>query len=403
MLTHARTRARPGGSTTTVAVALLAVAAGGWVGYLYATRNAGPNAGPNPAAEPPRASADDRIAAPGRLRPEGGVIAVSGPPDDRIAKLYPVEPGSVLKAGEPIAELASRADRSLGLQVARTQLAEAKAAREAAERAGRRLIAAAEADLAQTRGNRAADLEALDARAVALQLRAAAAAGVATRLRDARATGAPVPAAEVDRAERDREEVDAELATAKVAREKVAAAYAEAERAARAKVEAATAALADALARAPLKSFEERVELAALRDEQGVVRAPIAGTVLAVPGREGQPTGAEPILLMARLARMTAVAEVAEGDVARLAERLRDGPVPAEVTSPALTKVLRGVVWGDADVARVVAPAQLPAPGAGAGADRRAVEVIVHLDDASTPAAAQFVGLPVTVAFGPGK
>src|SRR5205085_5468123 len=95
---------------TTVIVALVAVAAGGAAGYFLANRfgkqptNAGADTPANPAAR-------DKVTALGRLQPEGAVIPVYGPPGDRIAKLYPLAPGTVLKAGDPIADLASRKDR----------------------------------------------------------------------------------------------------------------------------------------------------------------------------------------------------------------------------------------------------------------------------------------------------
>src|SRR5690349_17441294 len=128
---------RPARVLPMLIVALVAVAAGGAAGYFLADRF--PRPGANTSTEQPQPPSD-RITALGRLQPEGGVVPVYGPPGDRIAKLFPLAPGAQLKPDDPIAELASRKDRLLEVQVAETQLAEATAARDASERAGKQKI-----------------------------------------------------------------------------------------------------------------------------------------------------------------------------------------------------------------------------------------------------------------------
>lgn len=384
----------------TLLVALAAAAAGGAGGYFLANRTAQPatNTPSESKAAPP-----DRITALGRLQPEGGVVPVYGPPGDRIAKLHPLPVGSTLEAGAPVAELASRKDRLLEVQVAETQLTEAKTARDAAERAGKQKIRAAEAELNQAKANKVSDLAAIDAKLDFLAVQEKSAAKQVNRLKDVKAKGGTVADEDIEKVELLKAQADAELAATRATRTKTETTYAETEKAAQAKIDAAKAELDEALARAPIKSSEEKVALAKQLAELTVIKAPVSGTVLRVIGREGQPTGVEPILQMASLGQMTAVAEVYESDVGRLAEWVRARPVAAEVTNPALPKPLSGAVRSEADITRMIARNQVFAVGPREDADRRVVEVVVHLDAASAAAAGRFVGLQVTVAFAPGK
>lgn len=394
------TSSRPGRALTILLVALVAVAGGAVAGYFLAGQFQKP-AADSGKQEPITPANRDRVTALGRLVPEGGIIPVYGPPGDRIAKLHPVAPGTQLQAGTPIAELASRKDRLLEVQVAETQLAEAKSARDAAERAGMKKISAAEAELNQAKANKQSDLAAIDAKLDFLQLQAKSAARQVNRLTELRDKGVTVADEDIEKAKLLQSQADAELAANKALREKTRTTYEQTEKAAQARIEAAKAELDEALARAPIKSNEEKLELAKQLADQTVIKAPITGTVLKVSGREGQPTGVEPILQMADLGAMTAVAEVYESDVAQIAGWVKPAPVPAEVTNPALPGPLKGVVRSEADITRMIARNQVLALGPREDADRRVVEVVVHLDAASSAIAARFVGLQVTVAFAP--
>jgi HlyD family secretion protein len=106
---------------------------------------------------------------------------------------------------------------------------------------------------------------------------------------------------------------------------------------------------------------------------------------------------------MADLGAMTAVAEVYESDVDRLFGWLEKGPVRAEVKNPALPRPLGGVVKSREDVSRMIARNQVFAVGPREDADRRVVEVVVHLDQSAAADAGRFVGLQVTVTLEPNK
>lgn len=394
-----RTSSRRSGRTlTTVLVALVAVAGGGAAGYFLAGRLPKPNANSGK-QEGTAPEAIGKVTALGRLQPEGGVVPVYGPPGDRIAKMSPLLPGAPLKTGDAIAELASRKDRLLEVQVAETQLTEAKTARDASERAGKQKIRAAEAELNQARANKVSDLAAIDAKLAFLDIQAKSAAKQVKRLEELKEKGVTVADEDLEKAKLLQAQADAEKTATKATRDKTETTYTETEKAAEARIDAAKAELEEALARAPIKSSEEKVALAKQLSDLTVIRAPVSGTVLKIVGREGQPTGMEPILQMADLGQMTAVAEVYESDVERLAGWTRTGPVTAEITNPALPKPLKGVVRSEASISRMIARNQVFAMGPREDADRRVVEVVVHLDSADAPTAGRFVGLQVTVAF----
>jgi len=379
-----------------VIAALVAGAAGG---YLIAGRMGVPaatSAGQSPAKP-------DRVTALGRLQPASGVVPVYGPPGDRIARLFPLAPGTVLTEGDPVAELESARDRNQEVQVARTQLAEATAARDAAKRAGEQKILAAKAELNQAHANKASDLAAIDAKINFLKLGVETADAGVKRLDKLRSSGVKVADEDYEKTQLAAAQATAELKATEATRKKTETTYEEGEKAAKAKVAAAEAELAEAVARAPIESSQDKLKLAEQLSARTTIRAPISGTVLRVVGREGQPTGVEPILQMADLTKMTAIAEVYESDVERLVAWVRAGPVKAEVTNPALPRALAGTVGSDQDISRMIARNQVFAMGPREDADRRVVEVTVHLDPAAAGDAGRFVGLQVTVTLEPNK
>jgi HlyD family secretion protein len=397
--------ARPGRGLELLLAIGAALAAGGAGGYLVATRT-GPANGTT--TEPPAARAE-RVTSLGRLQPAGGIVPVFGPPGDRIAQFHefkpgsPIAPGQQLAKGHPIASLASRKDRLLELQVAETQQEEANNALKFAKIAGEQRIRAAQAELDQAKAVKASDLAAIDAKLAFLKLQTDTANANVARLVKLRADRVDVADEVLDKAKLLAAQADAEQKATEATRKKTEITYDEGEKAAEAKVAAAQAELKEAEAKVPTKSAKEKLDLARQLADQTILKAPTDGVVLKVTGREGQPTGVEPILQMADLSAMTAIAEVYESDVGRLSAWVAKGPVRAEVKNPALPRSLVGEVRSGQDISRMIARNQVFAMGPREDADRRVVEVVVHLDKTSAELAGQFVGLQVTVTLEPGK
>lgn len=388
--------------------ALAALAVGIGLGLFardwFTARSSDPSSGP--AARPPA-----QVTALGRLQPAGGIVPVLGPPGDRIARLIPgkddrpIGPGTVVEKDQPLAVLASKLQRDMELTVARKQVEESETAVAAAQTAGRKKIEAAQAERTQHLAGREADLSALRAKADFLAQSKAVAEAQLARLNKLRKDEVPVADEDIEKAKLVVAQATTEHAGAEAALKKAEKTYEQGEKVADARIAATEEELKGEVARVPLASARERLKVAEHLAGLTTLRAPVSGVVLKVAGHPGQPTGMDPILQIAPAGDMVAVAEVYESDVDRLRELLRTGPVPVEVTSPSLPGgvPLRGRVESEADVSRMIARNQVFALGPREDADRRVVEVVVHLDPESSRRASRFVGLQVTVGFGPGK
>ncbi len=387
---------RFGRTWITVAVALGTFAAGIGLTLFFTHRETTPaNSISN--TNSGNANASMRVSALGRLQPSGGVVPVYGPPGDRIKEMKPLSPGMMLKSGEPIATLASREQRELEVKVAEVQLQEAKDALKAAKESGQKKIDAAQADVNQIAANEENDLKALGAKLTFVEKQKTQAATMLERLQKLKKDEVRVAEEDLEKAKLGVAQADAELVGAKAAKDKAVVSYAENKKAANARLASAKADLDEAVARAPIKSSEEKLAVAKKTLDLTILKAPIDGTVLKVTGKEGQPTGVEPIIHLGNLKEMTIVAEVYESDVERLAEWVKKGPVAAEATNSALPKALHGAVRTDQDIARMIARNQVMPIGSREDSDRRVVEVTAHLDAESSAIAARFVGLQVTV------
>jgi HlyD family secretion protein len=389
---------RSGRIWVATAIALAAFAAG--VGITIAFSNS--SGAPVKSGEPDRetGSAPARVAALGRIQPAGGVIPVFGPPGDRIQSMKPIAPGTVLKSGDPIATLASRDQREGDVKIAEVQLQEAKNTLKASKEAGQKKIDAAQAEVNQLAAGEESDLKALGAKIGFVEKSKAAAVAFHGRLLKLKADQVRVADEDLEKAKLAVDQADAELTAAKATKEKAVSAYAENKKAAKARLDSARADLDEAVAKAAIQSSEEKLTQAKKLLELTILKAPIDGTVLKVAGREGQPTGVEPILHMANLNEMTVTAEVYESDLERVAGWVRAGPVPAEATNAALPRPLKGSVRSDRDIARMIARNQVLPVGPREDSDRRVVEVTAALDAESAAVAARFVGLQVTVVIG---
>ncbi len=235
--------------------------------------------GPAPAAQSPAA-----LVARGRIEPEGRVIALHGPFRAVLGRVL-VEEGQAVATGQVVATLDTHAVAEAQAEAARARLALAQAeeaqvaapAKPGVILAQRALVRAREAELTLARQEHA-------------------------RIATLRATSIAAPAtleqrqAELDRAEAALRQAEAELRALSEVRE-------EDRRAAAARTAVQRASVAEAEA-----------ELA-----RTSIRAPFAGTVLALLRRGGESIGDEGILQMAALDRLVVVAEVEEAEAPRVA------------------------------------------------------------------------------------
>jgi len=125
---------------------------------------------------------------------------------------------------------------------------------------------------------------------------------------------------------------------------------------------------------AELRVRVARAQLTGARAELdlSLVRAPIAGQVLAIHARAGERPGSEGIVELGRTGEMYAVAEVYETDISRVREGQR-----ATITSPALPEPLTGRVE---KVGLQVGKMDVLDADPVAKTDARVVEVKIRLD-----------------------
>jgi HlyD family secretion protein len=122
--------------------------------------------------------------------------------------------------------------------------------------------------------------------------------------------------------------------------------------------------------------------------ERGVVRAPIAGTVIALHAREGELPGSEGIATLGDLARMHVELEVYQTDIDRIRVGQRVSVGGAALSSPLIGDV--------ASIGLEVERQSVLENDPAARADGRVVRVKARLDEASSQRAARLTGLEVT-------
>lgn len=257
-----------------------------------------------PPARPAAMAGPEMLVARGRIEPEGRVVALHGPFRSVLGRVLVAE-GQTVAAGQVMALLDTHAVAEAQAEAARARLALALAeeaqvaapAKPGVILAAAALVRAREAELALARREHAR----------VATLRATSIAAQATLEQRQ---------AELDRAEAALRQAEAELRALSEVRD-------EDRRAAAARVAVQRAALAEAEA-----------ELA-----RTVIRAPFAGTVLALLRRGGEIIGDEGILQLADLGRLVVIAEVEEAEAPRVAPGQ-----PARIAGRVLPAPLEGRV-----------------------------------------------------------
>jgi HlyD family secretion protein len=411
--------ARPGRrarvSVTLLIVALL-LGAGAGAGTFYLL-GAPPKSGLGDAGLGP--AREGEITALGRLEPAGGVLDILGPTTDRVLAVGDIDDAASQKADEPVlppeptvregAEvkkdqvlvvLESWKDRWRELKLARTQLAEAKKRRETILASGAKQVAVAEARVKQAKEVARTEPATIDGNIALLKESLRLAETQAKALKDTRT------AARLQEEERDLQVQKLKVELANAERQKTVATQSLA-----LNVEIAEANLALArtevergLAEVPLELAEAKLRLAELAFERAKIRAPHDGRVLKLFVQRGEVLAGRPVLSLADVSRMVAVAEVYETSVLTLRERRTAGkPVTAKVVSPALgdfnrgdPRESKGALTGEVvSVGSQIARNRVFDLNPAADVDRRVVEVRVELKDAAR--AANFINLQVTV------
>jgi HlyD family secretion protein len=385
-----RTPRRPG--RTSVLLLLLVAAASfgaGAVAYwLYAAAPPLPESGDRPA------NTSAQVVALGRLRPATDILPISGPPGDQIARIA-VEEGAKVAKGQPLVELASKADREIEVALLDQQIASAEQQQQLAVADAKRELALANAKLNEL--NTVAPLE-IKAQELGLQALDQKAQALSDQLRKMealqRSSPATVPEQDIRTVRVQRDQAQAEHEAGKALLEKAKAARESGVALANLQLEAAQAHQERAQNDKSVAALRKKLELANLQLKRTTLTAPWPGTVLKVSGVTGELTAPQqPILQLADTTAMVVVAEVYETDIERLRQA---GQVQATIRSRALPKDLKGTVTR---VGRLIARNTVLDIDPTADADRRVFEVLVALDAPSSEVAGKFLNLQVQVFF----
>lgn len=305
------------------------------------------------------------VVALGRIIPRGDVVTVSPPfgaGDARIAE-FVVSEGDVVAEGTILATLDSLPRLESSINTARANLE------------------LAEASLAQTRESiRAsrAEAEASLARSLATEEAAAAELARTTEL--------------IERGVATRATLDEVIARANEAARDV-----ERNRAtlSRYQVGSGTVQADIAVAEANVATAAASLEQAEIDREQGLIRAPIDGTILEIHLRRGERPGEAGILDIGDTSQMAVEAEVYQTLIGRVT--IGD---PVTIMAEALSDTLHGTVTSIGfEIGRQSITSDDPA----ANTDARVVDVVITLDEAGSAAAERFTNMQVITRIDAGR
>jgi HlyD family secretion protein len=366
----------------------------GWLipGCDQPWKNLGTSPGATPTAVGPGSAWDEQptVHAQGTLAPAGGVLRLMGTPGDRIEQVL-VEPDQVVRAGEPLVQLASERARQQELRLMDERIAEAEQAAE---------LQIAEADETIDRASRAVQQAELAQRHAAEQA-AIVRQGQSTvqtarrplqRLEQAAqepATRTLVSPADLDRQRLTVEQAEQQWRLSSLTAQQASEAAEMAVQAARQQLAAAQQ-MRERLNRSRgLEILRQQRVLLETQIDLAQLVAPIDGVVLRVEATAGDSVRQTPLVELADLTQIHCYAEVHEAD----APRIELGSA-AQMRSAALQQPLVGRV---VRIDPVVGSPQLRSPSPLAPVDFRAVGVIILLDDASAELAARWIQLQVDV------
>lgn len=345
------------------------------------------------------APAATEVSALGRVQPAGGLIAVFGPPGDRVVKFH-TPLGERVDAGTKLATLSGEGERDSQLKALDAQIEESKSLRDAIEASKTAKLADIDAEVRQTVAGSKQDAKALEAKLKAVDAQRVRAVATMERLKSAKEAKVPVSAQEMEEADAAVAAADAEREATVAQQEKLRVMQKEAENTVAAKKATVEAETKRALAQVPLTTLEANQKAAKQKLESGQLLAPTEGSVVRFLSKPGDTVTTQPLLQLADTSHMVVIAEVYESDVGKVRGWLTTGKtVKAEIDMRVLSdgKKLTGTVRDASKVATVVAKNVLTPLGPREDADRRVVEVEVELDGASATVAKDYIGLQVRV------
>jgi HlyD family secretion protein len=351
----------------------------------------------SPAVTTTKATTAD-IAALGRIEPAGEVIKVGGPSGERIGKLL-VQEGQSVTSGQPIAYLESYGERLADRDVASSQLKDGLAQIDSEQRYGDTQVAEARTRISQADAPKLQESSAQKATLNRIKAELAIVETDVKRFRQLKDSGA-VSQKELDDKRSALETKTGELREAEAQLERIQQERRTNVDNASAQVRAAQAEQQRSRSQIQIATARSNLNLAQVRLDRTIIRAPRSGQILNVLKREGEALEVSAgttsndgggIVELGNTTQMYVVAEVYETDIGRV----RVGQ-PAVITSSAFPGKISGVVER---IGLRIGKNDVISTDPAANTDTRVVEVKIRLLN-SRPVA-NFTNLQVKVAIRP--
>jgi len=373
---------------------LCALAVGG-LAFIYSGTSHGPlsflgSASPETA---PAQNQAPRVQSLGRIEPEGGVINISVPMGDRLAKIAVTE-GQAVGEGAELARLESYGDRLAAKELAVVQLREAKARLVSVEKNFDKQIEEADFKIREIEDVGLLDIKAQQAKVAAIQGQLDSATKTVKLLESLKQGG--VPQQELDHKRLAVEQAKLELDSAKALLQKTESGLKYNVQSAKANLETLKATKERTLREIPVDSLQKSLDLADERLKSSILRASVAGTILKILSHPGETVGSVPILKMADTKQMIVVAEVYETDVWRI-RRGQQARIESRALPPRGSNSERFLAGKVYQIGTMIAGNKVHDIDPTADADRRVVEVKIQLDQEHCEPAARLINLQVNV------
>lgn len=350
------------------------------------------------------------INALGTIEPKGGIIHLAAAPGDIVAEIL-VEPDQKVNADQPLIKLASYALRDAEVRQLELRQTIIQQQREAAQQVGESHKQIAQQKIDRLDPDSDFYKREIQQKRDELGLLDQQLQNANTELARIQALSA-VPGQEKARLEYQIAQLEGQIGIAELALKQAEATAAMDRVAAELELSAAEKEMFQKINELPTdEELAIQIDLAKQRRDQSLITAPKTGKVLKIFAKVGEPVTSAPLLQMADLTTMMVRAEVYETDIPLLSEwATQSGNVEAIVT--------KEQVFGSASdnsssrypyepltghlvepIGRTIGQNQVVPLDPIADTDRRVVEVLVELDNASP--ADTFLGMQVNVKFTP--
>ena len=332
---------------------------------------------------------EEVIPALGRIEPRDGTLALGVPVPDRITKIR-VKEGQLVRGGEQLIDLESEALRRLEERSSEIQADEAEKRRKAILAAGKAQIRLEEVRLLQARQLSPLEIEGQQSKIEFLRVQEANAKKDYERLVK---TGDTIAKQDIEKQKLLWRQAQEELNAAEKQYQRLLVAQPLDLQMADARREVAQAELERSQSTISLDLLNNQTAQAKARREAARVTAPTDGIILRLLAHEGELVQGKPIVQMANLNKMIAVAEVSTSFIPRV--QLKDKATITSAVFKALGyEKLEGEVYS---IGEIVGKPQVTNPDPLAAVDYRIVEVKILLNQ--NEPAAKYIGHEVDVSI----